>query len=128
MTEVSVRDHARVHGNGKHGIRRTYIVPVDLVVVKLLATCATKTIQVFGDLGLLCYVSALLSGVVSAWIEYFDQPSRWLIQPALLAVLLNVLAPMSLLMGMLTELEVRTYNQAQGRKSGALTSPPRTPK
>lgn len=128
VTEMPVRHHARTKGRSKYGIRRTYRVLLDLMVVKFLSSYSTKPIHVFGGFGLLCFVLAFVSGVAAVWLKYFADPPRTFIQTPLplLTVLLVVLGFMSILMGLLAELIVRTYYEAQGRRTYQIAAPPRT--
>jgi glycosyltransferase involved in cell wall biosynthesis len=125
VTEMPVRHRARAHGKSKYGFRRTYRVLLDLVVVKFLSSYSTKPIHVFGGFGLLCFVLAFLSGLAAVWLKYFVEPARSFIQTPLplLTVLLVVLGFMSILMGLLAELVVRTYYEARGGRTYLLVPP-----
>jgi glycosyltransferase involved in cell wall biosynthesis len=129
VTELPVRHHPRSQGKSKYGLRRTYRVLLDLMVVKFLSSYSTKPIHVFGGFGLLCFVLAVLAGLAAVWFKYFADPARSFIQTPLplLTVLLVVLGFMSILMGLLAELIVRTYYEAQGRRTYQLAVPTRTP-
>ena len=77
----------------------------------------------------MCFGLAFVSGLAALWLKYFADPPRTLIQTPLplLTVLLVVLGFMSILMGLLAELVVRTYYEAQGRKTYLLAPPVRKP-
>ena len=59
---------ARRAGTSKYGLNRTVKVLLDLLVVKFLASYATKPIYVFGGFGLLSWLSA---GCAAAWAIYY---------------------------------------------------------
>src|ERR1700682_1644152 len=52
VTELEVNHRARRAGRSKYGLSRTFKVVLDLLVVKFLASYATKPIYVFGGFGL----------------------------------------------------------------------------
>src|SRR5207302_10468251 len=53
VTEMVVNHRARHAGKSKYGLSRTLKVVLDLMVVKFLASYATKPIHVFGRFGIL---------------------------------------------------------------------------
>ncbi len=127
VAEMPVRHHPRIHGRSKYGFRRTYRVLLDLVVVKFLSSYSTKPIHVFGGFGLVCFVLAFVSGLAAVYLKYFGDPPCSFIQTPLplLTVLLVVLGFMSILMGLLAELVVRTYYEARGGRTYLLVPPPK---
>jgi glycosyltransferase involved in cell wall biosynthesis len=119
VTETPVRHHPRTKGRSKYGIRRTYRVLLDLMVVKFLANYSTKPMHVFGGFGLMCFVCAVATAGTAAWFKWFAaQPKSFIETPLpLLTVLLVVLGVMAILLGLLAELVVRTYYEANDRKT-----------
>ncbi len=119
VTEMPVRHHPRTRGKSKYGLRRTYRVVLDLVVVKFLANYSTKPMHVFGGFGLMCFVAAFAAGAAAVWLKYFAEIPRSFIQTPLplLTVLLVVVGVMSMLLGLLAELVVRTYYEASDRRT-----------
>jgi len=59
VTELVVNHRARRAGRSKYGFSRTFKVVLDLMVVKFLASFATKPIYVFGGFGLVSFACAL---------------------------------------------------------------------
>jgi glycosyltransferase involved in cell wall biosynthesis len=115
VAEIPVNHAPRRFGRSKYGLRRTIRVVLDLLTVKFLLDYATRPIQIFGMLGLLCL--ALGSGVsvyLSVTRLFYGQPlsDRPLL---LLGVLLIVLGVQFVIMGLLGELIVRTYHEAQDK-------------
>lgn len=129
VLEIPVRHHARTFGKSKYGFGRIWRVVLDLLVVKFLSSYSTKPIHVFGGFGLLCFGLSILAAVAAVWLKYFVEPSRTFIQTPLplLTVLLVVLGFMSILMGLLAELVVRTWYESQGRTTYVLRHGPRPP-
>jgi hypothetical protein len=115
VTEIPVNHAPRRFGHSKYGLRRTVRVVLDLLTVKFLLDYATRPIQIFGLLGLLCLALGTgLSGYLSVTRLFFGQPlsDRPLL---LLGVLLIVLGVQFIIMGLLGELIVRTYHEAQDK-------------
>jgi glycosyltransferase involved in cell wall biosynthesis len=128
VTEMPVRHHPRTRGKSKYGLRRTYRVVLDLMVVKFLANYSTKPMHVFGGVGLLCFALAVISAAAAVWFKYVHEPPKSFIETPLplLSVLLGVLGALAILMGLLAELVVRTYYEANDRKTYVLRSSERT--
>jgi glycosyltransferase involved in cell wall biosynthesis len=129
VTEMVVNHRARRAGTSKYGLSRTLKVVLDLMVVKFLASYATKPIYVFGGFGLLSWACA---GLAAAWAVYFKLTGQkdFVQTPLpLLAVMFTLVGVLSLLMGLLAELVVRTYYESQNKRpylvAEELNAPPR---
>ena len=113
VTEIPVTHHPRTHGTSKYGISRTVRVVLDLITVKFLLSYSTKPIQIFGLLGLVLLMGSagLGIGVVYAriWLDMMLSNNSMF----LLAVLLFMLGWQFIAMGLLGEVIVRTYHEAQ---------------
>ncbi|HEX7972827.1 MAG TPA: glycosyltransferase family 2 protein [Anaerolineales bacterium] len=115
VAEVPVNHHARKYGSSKYGLGRTIRVVLDLLTVKFLLDYATRPIQIFGLLGLACFsLGTILSAYLTILRLFFNQTlsDRPLL---LLAILLIMLGVQFIIMGLLGELVVRTYHEAQGK-------------
>ncbi|MEA3401202.1 MAG: glycosyltransferase family 2 protein [Armatimonadota bacterium] len=115
IAEVEVAHHPRQFGASKYGLARTIRVFLDLLTVKFLLSYATRPIQVFGRWGLL---SGAIGFIMAAWLSfrkfYFSEDIGN--RPALLlAVLLMLVGLQFITMGLLAELQARTYYEAQGK-------------
>jgi glycosyltransferase involved in cell wall biosynthesis len=115
VAELPVRHYARQFGRSKYGISRTLRVLLDLVTVRFLLSYATRPMQIFGLLGLI----SMLLGVVTAgyltvikFVEGVEIANRPLL---LLAVLLIVVGVQLISLGLIGELVVRTYYEAQSK-------------
>jgi len=115
VTEMVVSHHPRKYGKSKYGLARTFKVVLDLITVKFLGDYSTKPLYMFGRPGmLLCFLGAVCAGValvqkytIDAWVH--RNPL------ALLAVLLFVVGVQLIGMGLLAELQVRTYHESQNK-------------
>jgi len=116
VAEIPVQHHARRFGSSKYGISRTIRVILDLITVRFLLSYSTRPIQIFGGLGLLSFGVGALLGVYLSFVKLAlgqDIGSRPLL---LLAVLLMLVGVQLVSMGLLGELVVRTYYEAQGKR------------
>jgi glycosyltransferase involved in cell wall biosynthesis len=113
--ERPVNHRARMHGRSKYGISRTIRVMLDLVTVKFLISYSTRPLQIFGLLGVVMGVfgAALLGWL--AYVKYF-QHEGIADRPLLLLGILFVFTGVQLVtLGLLAELQARTYHESQGK-------------
>jgi len=116
VTEVPVSHHPRIHGHSKYGLERVAKVVLDLMVVKFLANYANKPIYVFGGFGLVSIALSLLSGVWAVYLKIFEQTSFISTPLPLLVALTFITGVMSILMGLIAEIIMRTYYESQGKQ------------
>ena len=115
IAECVVNHRPRTAGVAKYGLARTWKVILDLITVKFLGSFSTKPIYIFGGLGGLSGVLAILFGllVVSQKVNSgTDMSGNPLL---LLSAVLLITAVQFILMGLLAELLVRTYHESQNR-------------
>ena len=115
VDEVVVNHRPRTRGRSKYGLSRTIRVILDLITVKFLISYSTRPLQIFGLLGL------LMGGVgfaVTAWLTYvrlFENQSIGQ-RPLLLFGVLLIFTGVQLgTLGLLAELQVRTYHESQDK-------------
>jgi glycosyltransferase involved in cell wall biosynthesis len=116
VTELVVNHRARHAGKSKYGLSRTLKVVLDLAVVKFLANYATKPIYVFGGFGILSWLGAALT---AGWAIYYKLLGlKDFVQTPLplIAVMFTLVGALSLLMGLLAELVIRTYYESQDKR------------
>lgn len=116
ITEVEVTHHPRHAGTSKYGLGRTGKVLLDLMTVKFLGSWATKPIYLFGGMGFLCLFLGLLSGLTLIGLKVLAGISMILTPLPLLTAMLLILGIQFLLMGLLAEIQVRTYHESQQKK------------
>jgi glycosyltransferase involved in cell wall biosynthesis len=118
VAEMVVNHRPRTTGATKYGLNRTIKVVLDLITIKFLMSFSTKPIYVFGGLGLLSGLGAMLSGFVVLYQKFLSASHLSMNRNPLL-VLTAMLVTTSIqfiLMGLLAEILVRTYHESQGRK------------
>ena len=116
VTEMVVNHRPRHAGISKYGFSRTFKVVLDLMVVKFLANYATKPIYVFGGFGLMSWLCAALA---FAWAVYYKlRGLKDFVQTPLplIGVMFTLVGALSLLMGLLAELVIRTYYESQNKR------------
>ncbi|MDT8317463.1 MAG: glycosyltransferase family 2 protein [bacterium] len=115
VTEIPVNHREREYGTSKYGISRTFKVILDLVTVKFLLSYSTKPIQIFGGLGISSLMLGFLSFVeisVSKFVYGADVTGN----PFFLLFILFILIGIQFIsMGLLGEINIRTYFESQGK-------------
>jgi len=116
MTEIPVSHRHRLHGRSKYGISRTIRVVLDLMTVKFLLNYSTKPIQLFGEWGIYTLLAAFLSGGATLYMKFFEHMSMNRNPLFILTVLLFFMGVQFIVLGLLGELNARTYYEAQGKQ------------
>ena len=115
IAEVVVNHRARKHGTSKYGISRTVRVVLDLLTVKFLLSYSTRPVQIFGLIGL---AMGFPGGVILAYLAAVKLFAGEAIgnRPLLLLGILLVFTGVQLLtLGLLAELQARTYHESQNK-------------
>ncbi len=117
ITECVVNHRPRTAGVAKYGLARTWKVILDLITVKFLGSFSTKPIYIFGGLGALTTVGAILSGLMVLYQKFIASYHLAMNRnPLLVLTAMLITATIQfILMGLLAELLVRTYHESQGR-------------
>jgi glycosyltransferase involved in cell wall biosynthesis len=116
VTEMVVNHRARKAGISKYGLSRTFKVVLDLLVVKFLASYATKPIYVFGGFGLFSWLCALGAFLWALYYKLAGLKDFVETPLPLVTVMFTLIGALSLLMGLLAELVIRTYYESQGKR------------
>jgi len=116
ITEMEVTHHPRQFGVSKYGISRTIRVILDLVTLKFLGSYGTKPMYLFGMLGLSSLVSGASLTAIIAGQKVFGSRVRVHRNPLLpLSMLFSGFGLQCILMGLVAEVLMRTYYEAQGK-------------
>jgi dolichol-phosphate mannosyltransferase len=115
ITEIPVNHHARRHGKSKYGISRTVRVLLDLLTVKFLLSFLTKPLQIFGLIGLvslstgmmICFYLTVMK--IFAGYRLADRPLL------LLGIFLALVGLQFLCLGILAEIQIRSYHESSKR-------------
>lgn len=115
IAEVDVKHHPRKFGKTSYGMERTLKVVLDLFTVKFLISYSQKPLYLFGGLGLFLLLGGigillfLLIRRLGLGISPFSSP----LFPT--SIMIVVMGFQSILMGLIAELLVRTYHEAQDK-------------
>ena len=115
IVEQEVTHHPRRYGRSNYGISRTLRVVLDLLTVKFLISYRTQPVQIFGLLGL---VMGLFGAVVLSWLAYVKYFQHQGIgdRPLLLFGILLIFTGVQLVtLGLLAEMQARTYHESQDK-------------
>lgn len=128
VTEIPVNHRPRTHGKSKYGLGRTFRVVLDLVLLKFLDRYGQRPMHLFGGFGLLSIGLGVLAFLVAlyykmarlGWLTPLGIPESagkdFVETPLpLLVVLFTLTGVLSILMGLLAEMVMRTYYEAQGK-------------
>ncbi len=115
VAEIKVNHRERKFGKSKYGISRTIRVVLDLITVKFLLSYATRPIQIFGLLGFSCGTIGFCIAVYLTIQRQFYGISLANRPILLLAILLIFMGLQFVTLGLLAELQSRTYHEAQNK-------------
>ena len=113
IAEQIVNHRAREHGESKYGIGRTIRVFLDLLTVKFLLSYSTRPLQIFGLIG---FVMGVLGTAICGWLafERLRGAEALANRPLLLLGILLISTGFQLVtLGLLAELQARTYHESQ---------------
>jgi glycosyltransferase involved in cell wall biosynthesis len=115
IVEYEVNHRPRVAGSSKYGISRTIRVILDLMTVKFMSSYSTRPLQMFGGLGLtLGFAGVVICGYM-AYLKIVYNPGIANRPLLLLGALLILSGGQLLLMGLLGEMQARTYHESQNK-------------
>ena len=114
--EMVVNHRARKYGQSKYGIGRTVRVVLDLLTVKFLLSYSTRPLQIFGLIGIVMGLAgAVITGGLAVQrlreVASIDEHMPLL----LLGILLIFTGFQLVTLGLLAELQVRTYHESQNK-------------
>ena len=122
VTEIPVEHHARTMGKSKYGISRTIKVVFDLMTIKFMASYQTKPIYVFGTFGMIAFFVSILSGFYAIFLKFartfgLESFHADFVETPLpiLSIVMFAISLQFFLMGLLAEMQVRTYHESQSK-------------
>jgi len=113
VTEIPVTHHQRKFGESKYNLSRVWRVVLDLITVSFLRRYQTRPLHIFGRIGL---ISFLLGFVISAILtfEKIFLGASLANRPLLILGVLLILTGVQLLsLGLIAEMQIRTYFESQ---------------
>ena len=115
VAELPVNHRPRLYGTSKYGISRTLRVVLDLMTVKFLLAYSTKPIQLFGKWGIYTLLAGCLTGATTLYMKFFENMSMNRNPLLILTAFLLFMGVQFIVLGLLGELNARTYYESQGK-------------
>jgi len=116
IVEMPVHHRPRVHGRSKYGISRTFRELLDLVAVKFLVNYSTQPLRIFGTIGgVMSLAGIVLLGYLGTLRLMQVESIMRRLPLTLFGILLLFTGVQLVTLGLLAELQARTYHESQGR-------------
>ncbi|KPJ67617.1 MAG: glycosyl transferase [Syntrophobacter sp. DG_60] len=115
ITEIEVRHYPRRFGQAKYGLSRTLKVILDLITVKFLLSYSTKPLHFFGIPGAISFLAGFFICSYLSVLKFFYHVQLSQRPLLLLGVLLIFMGIQFISLGLLAELVIRIYHEAQKR-------------
>jgi glycosyltransferase involved in cell wall biosynthesis len=116
ITEIKVSHHPRRHGKSKYGYGRAVKVVLDLLLVRYLHRYMHRPLHLFGGVGVIFLLGAACAGFYALWLKFIEGSSFIDTPLPVITTVLSAIGVLSILMGFLAEIIVRTYYESQGRR------------
>ncbi len=115
MTEVDVNHHARIHGESKYGINRTFKVMADLILMIFFQKYLRRPMHLFGGLGILTFAIGFMIDLYLVIYKFVTGADIWG-RPLLLLGSIMILAGIQFVtVGIIVEIMMRTYYESQNK-------------
>lgn len=116
ITQVDVKHHARRFGKSKYGINRTFKVMSDLILMVFFRKYLQKPMHLFGTMGFISFGLGALINLYLLGLKILGH-DIWG-KPLLILGLILLLGGIQLItIGILAEINVRTYFESQNKKT-----------
>ena len=115
LTEVVVRHHTRNHGKSNYSLDRAIKVFLDLITVRFIVGFSTRPVHWFGTTGLMTSTLGLAFLVYILGRSFLHGQSIVDRPLFILAVVLMMMGVQMIMLGLLAEVQVRTYHEAQDK-------------
>ncbi len=117
ITEIETNHRPRKYGKTKYGLNRTVKVILDLLLMAFLSEYSTKPLRFFGGIGLIssafgfiCFLCVVLMKI-AAKVDMTGNPLL------ILSVLFFLVSIQLVSLGVLGEINIRTYYESQDKKT-----------
>jgi glycosyltransferase involved in cell wall biosynthesis len=117
VSEVEVNYQPRQFGSSNYGITRTFRVVLDLVLIKFFDKYMNKPMHFFGGAGLLSLLGCIVSMMIAIFFKVTGQKDFVQTPLPLISMMFFILGILFILMGVISEMLMRTYYESQGKKS-----------
>ena len=116
ITQVDVKHHARQFGTSKYGLGRTFRVMSDLVTMVFFRKYIQKPMHLFGTIGFVSFGLGVLINIYLLILKIMGHDIGG--KPMLILGLILLLGGIQFItIGILAEVNVRTYFESQNKKT-----------
>ena len=116
IVEMDVKHHARIHGESKYGLGRTFKVVSDLLLMLFMQKYRTRPMHLFGGLGVASFASGMMINFYLLILKLTGEDIGH--RPLLTLGIVLVIAGIQLITtGFIAELIMRTYYESQGKRA-----------
>lgn len=115
ITQMKVKHHAREHGKSKYGLGRTLKVVSDLMLVLFFKKYMQKPMHLFGNLGIFTFLIGVAINIYLLILKIMGN-DIWGKPILLLGILLIITGIQLITIGILLEMQIRTYYESQRKK------------
>lgn len=115
ITQVKVNHYPRVYGQSKYGLRRTFKVISDLLLMIFFKKYMQKPMHLFGSLGIVAFIAGVIINLYMLALKILGQ-DIWGKPLLLLGVLLLLGGIQLVTIGIMAEFLMRTYYESQQKK------------
>jgi hypothetical protein len=120
IAELPVNHHPRRHGRSKHGFSRTLRALLDLVTVRFWLSSLTSPLHFFGMIGLVMFGVGLVICFYLVSLKLFWGYALAERPLLLLGILLTIVGIQILCIGILAEIQIRTYHESSNKSVYAI--------
>lgn len=119
ISEIEVNHYPRTAGKSKYTIWRAGKVLLDLLTLKFMNSFITKPIYVFGGTGMALFSLGIICELIVTWQKYgymlMDLNPIWVHRNPwfMIGILLLLIGVNTFLMGLLAEMQTRTYHESR---------------
>jgi hypothetical protein len=115
ITQMKVKHHARIHGKSKYGLNRTMKVVSDLLVMLFIKRYLQKPMHLFGTMGGIGIFAGIAIFIYLFILKLLHQ-DIWG-KPIMILGMLLLLGGIQLItIGLIAEIQMRTYFELQDKK------------
>ena len=111
-TQVKVKHHPRKHGKSKYGMERTFKVAADLLLVLFIKKYMQRPMHLFGSWGIVLLLAGVTLNIYLFILKILGH-DIWGKPLLFLAILLVLGGFQMLTIGILAEIQMRTYYESQ---------------
>jgi len=115
VAELEVNHRPRIAGNSKYNLGRFFSVFFDLIAIKFFAAYFSRPLHLFGLAGFVLLVLSMASFIATILMKIFQHMNMTGNPLLMLGVLLMIISVQAVALGLLGEISIRIYYEAQNK-------------